>query len=172
MAAIYSIVTRNHSFVFMETPMQTSSRIAALLVALALPCGAAHAQLGNLLKQGGSGDAGNTGGGGNFGNLGNLGGALGGQGVSSSSLGNVTGVLQYCIQNNFLSGDGASSVKDSLLSKLPGGANTSDSGFQQGTSGILTAGNGSKLDLSGSGLKAEATRQVCNQILSQAKGML
>lgn len=150
--------------------MQTSSRIAALIVALALPFGAAHAQLGNLLKQGGSSSSDSSGGA--LGNLGNLGGALGGQSVSSSSLGNVTGVLQYCIQNNYLSGDGASSVKDTLLSKLPGGSNTSDSGFQQGSNGILTAGNGSKLDLSGSGLKAEATRRVCNEILSQAKGML
>jgi hypothetical protein len=153
--------------------MQTSSRIAALIVALALPFGAAHAQLGNLLKQGGSSSSDSSGGAlGNVGNLGNLGGALGGQSVSSSSLGNVTGVLQYCIQNNYLSGGGASSVKDTLLSKLPGGSNTSDSGFQQGSNGILTAGNGSKLDLSGSGLKAEATRRVCNEILSQAKGML
>jgi hypothetical protein len=138
---------------------------AALLVALALPWGLAHAQLGNLLNQGNAGSSG-------AGGLGGLAGALGGQPVTSNSLGNVTGLLQYCIQNNFLSGSGPGSVKDSLMSKLPGGANTTDSGFQQGSNGILTAGNGSTLDLSGSGLKAEATRQVCNQILTQAKGML
>lgn len=151
--------------------MQSSTRMAALLVALALPWGVAHAQLGNLLNQGSSGG---TGGGaaGGLGNLGGLGGALGGQSVTSGSTGNVAGLLQYCIQNNYLSRNSASSVKDSLMSKLPGGSNTSDSGFQQGSSGILTAGNGSKLDLGGGGLKAEATRQVCNQVLSQAKGML
>lgn len=151
--------------------MQTSSRIAVLLVALALPVSAAHAQLGNLLKQGSPDSSGGSNSG-SLGNLGNLGGALGGQSVTSNSLGNVTGLLQYCIQNNYLSANSATSVKDSLLSKLPGGASTSDSGFQQGSSGILTAGNGSKLDLSGGGLKAEATRQICNRILSQAKGML
>ncbi|PXW22818.1 DUF2501 domain-containing protein [Paraburkholderia caballeronis] len=150
--------------------MQTSApRIAALLVALALPYGVAHAQLGNLLNQGGGSS---NSGGGALGNLGSLGGALSGQSVTSNSLGNVTGVLQYCIQNNYLSGNNASSVKDSLLGKLPGGASTSDSGFTQGAGGILTAGNGSKLDLSGGGLKAEATKQVCNQILGQAKSML
>ena len=148
--------------------MQTSPRMAALLVALALPWSVAHAQLGNLLNQGGADNSS----GGATGNLGKLGGALSGQSVTSNSLGNVTGVLQYCIQNNYLSGSNASSVKDSLLSKLPGGANTTDSGFAQGSGGILTAGNGSKLDLSGGGLKAEATRQVCDHVPSEAKSML
>jgi len=149
--------------------MHASTRIAALLVALALPWGVAHAQLGNLLNKGGPN--GNAPGGG-LGNLGGLGGALGSQSVTSSSTGNVAGLLQYCIQNNYLSANSAGSVKDSLLGKLPGGSNTSDSGFQQGSSGILTTGNGSKLDLGGGGLKAEATRQVCDKILNQAKSML
>jgi hypothetical protein len=142
--------------------------MAAWLVALALPVGVAHAQLGNLLNKGGSAGAGVSSGG----NLGSLGGALGGQSVTSGSTGNMAGLLQYCIKNNYLSGSSASSVKDSLMSKLPGGSNTNDSGFQQGSGGVLTASNGSKLDLSGGGLKAQATRQVCNQVLSQAKGML
>lgn len=149
--------------------MHRSSRIAALFVALALPCGAAYAQLGNLLNQGGS--SGNSAGG-SLGNLGSLGSALGGQSVTSGSAGNVAGLLQFCIQNNYLSADSAGSVKDSLMSKLPGGANTSDSGYQQGSSGILTAGNGSQLNLSGGGLKAAATRQVCDKVLSQGKSML
>jgi len=144
------------------------SRIAALFVALALPAGAAHAQLGGLLNKGGSGSTGS----GALGGLGNLGGALSGQSVTSNSLGNVTGVLQYCIQNNYVNAGSATGVKDSLLSKLPGGASTSDSGFLQGTSGILNAGNGSQLNLSGGGLKAEATKQVCDHILNQAKSML
>lgn len=63
-------------------------------------------------------------------------------------------------------------MKDSLLSKLPGGASTTDSGYEKGTSGILTSGNGQQLDLSGSGLKQAATKQVCDKILSQAKSML
>lgn len=150
--------------------MQTSvpRLAAALAIGLVLPLSAAHAQLGNLLNQGTTGgSAGNA-----LGNLGNLGSSLSGASVTSSSVGNVTGLLQYCIKNNYLNADAAGSVKDSLLSKLPGGANTTDTGYQQGSSGILTAGNGSKLDLSGSGLKQAATRQVCDKILTQAKSML
>ncbi|TAM30855.1 MAG: DUF2501 domain-containing protein [Paraburkholderia sp.] len=144
---------------------------AALAIGLVLPLPAAHAQLGNLLNQGTTGgSAGNALG--NLGNAGNLGSALSGASVTSNSVGNVTGLLQYCIKNNYLNADAAGSVKDSLLSKLPGGANTTDTGYQQGSSGILTAGNGSKLDLSGSGLKQAATRQVCDKILAQAKSML
>jgi hypothetical protein len=142
--------------------------LATLAIALALPVGVAHAQLGNLLNQGGnSGAAGNA--------LGALGGNSGSGGLgslSSGSLGNVTGLLQYCIKNNYLSADNAGSVKDSLLSKLPGGANTTDSGYTQGSSGILTAGNGSQVNLSGGGLQEAATRQVCDKILAQGKSML
>lgn len=150
--------------------MQTSvpRAAAALAIALLVPWGAAHAQLGNLLNQGGnSGSAGNA-----LGNLGGLGSALSGPSVTSNSLGNVTGLLQFCIKNNYLNADSASGVKNSLLGKLPGGANTTDSGYTQGSNGILTAGNGSQLDLSGGGLKEAATRQVCDKVLSQAKSML
>ncbi|WP_321909830.1 MULTISPECIES: DUF2501 domain-containing protein [unclassified Paraburkholderia] len=142
--------------------------MATLTLALLAPWGGAQAQLGNLLNQGGSGGSAQ----GALGNLGGLGSSLSASSLTSSSLGNVTGVLQYCIKNNYLNADAASNVKDSLLSKLPGGANTTDSGYTQGTSGILTAGNGQKLDLTGSGLKEQATKQVCDKILSQAKSML
>jgi hypothetical protein len=150
--------------------MQTSTtRTAALLaISLLVTWGAAHAQLGNLLNQGGNGgSAGNA-----LGNIGGLGSSLSGASVTSNSVGNVTGVLSFCIKNNYLNADSASGVKNSLLSKLPGGANTTDSGYQQGSNGILTAGNGSQINLSGGGLKEAATRQVCDKILSQAKSML
>lgn len=150
--------------------MQTSvpRAAAALAIALLAPWGAAHAQLGNLLSPGSnSGPAGNA-----LGNLGGLGSSLPGQSLTSNSLGNVTGLLQFCIKNNYLNADSASGVKDSLLGKLPGGANTTDSGYTQGSNGILTAGNGSQLNLSGGGLKEAATRQVCDKVLNQAKSML
>lgn len=152
-----------------SAPRIATALMASLSIALLAPWGAAQAQLGNLLNQGGSNSGSAQGA---LGNLGGLGSSLSGSSVSSNSLGNVTGVLQYCIQNNYLNANSAGGVKDSLLSKLPGGANTTDSGYTQGTSGILTAGNGSKLDLSGGGLKEAATRQVCDKILSQAKSML
>ena len=139
--------------------VQNGFLIAALLY---LP--AAHAQLGNLLNQGGSGGA--TGG---IGSLGGLGG--GASSLTAGSTGNVAGVLQFCIKNNYLGGS-ASSVKDGLMSKLPGGSSSSDSGYTDGAKGILDSGNGKQVDLSGGGLKQEITKQVCDKILAQGKSLL
>ncbi|MCA3826528.1 MAG: DUF2501 domain-containing protein, partial [Burkholderia sp.] len=112
-----------------------------------------------------------------LGNLGGLGGALtggGGASLTPGSTGNVAGLLQFCIQNNYLggaSGGGAASVKDALMGKLGGNA-SSDSGYTSGASGILDAGNGGKLDLSGGGLKQQVTKQICDKVLTQAKSLL
>ncbi|AOJ24924.1 MULTISPECIES: DUF2501 domain-containing protein [Burkholderia] len=150
--------------------------IAGALIGLLAPFSVAHAQLGDVLKQVGGGDSGGSAGGA-LGNLGGLGGALtggGGASLTPGSTGNVAGLLQFCIQNNYLggaSGSGASSVKDALLSKLGGNA-SSDSGYTSGASGILDAGNGGKLDLSGGGLKQQVTRQICDKVLTQAKSLL
>jgi hypothetical protein len=37
---------------------------------------------------------------------------------------------------------------------------------------VLDSNNGKQLDLSGGGLKAEATKQVCDKILQQGKSLL
>lgn len=137
---------------------------AAILVAAVLPATFAHAQLGDLLKQGQSG--GSSGGG-----LADLGGALSGKSMMAGSTGNVAGVLQFCIKNNYLDGNAASSVKDRVLGKLSGKP-SSDQGYNEGEKGILSSGDGKKLDLSGGGLKAKVTRQVCDQILAQGKSLL
>nr|WP_241020983.1 DUF2501 domain-containing protein [Burkholderia sp. Ac-20344] len=65
----------------------------------------------------------------------------------------------------------ASSVKDALMGKLGGNA-SSDSSYSSGASGILDAGNGGKLDLSGGGLKQQVTKQICDKVLTQAKSLL
>ena len=146
-------------------------RIAAtgMLIAALLPVPAAQAQLGNLLNQGSGG--GSSGG---LGSLGGMGSALSGQSLTSGSTSNVAGVLDFCIKNNYLSGSGASSVKDSLMSKLPGGSSSasSDSGYTNGAKGILSSGDGKQLDLSGGGLKEQVTKQVCDKILAQGKSLL
>ncbi|MBN3726520.1 DUF2501 domain-containing protein [Burkholderia sp. Ac-20379] len=144
---------------------------AGVLIGLSLSATGAYAQLGDMLKQAGSGATQNSGG--LAGNLGNLGGALGGGNSSlmPSSLGNVAGVLQFCIQNQYLGGGSASSVKDQLMGKL-GGNPQSDSGFTSGSSGILDAGNGKTLDLSGAGVKQQLTKQVCDKVLTRAKSLL
>lgn len=138
-----------------------------ILVAALLPFSAAHAQLGNLLKQGES-----SGGSSALDKLGGMGSALSGSAMTSGSLGNVAGLLQFCIKNNYLSGDSAAAVQNALMGKLPGGASTSDNGYTSGASGLLSGSNGGQMDLSGGGLKEQITKKVCDQVLAQGKSML
>jgi hypothetical protein len=145
------------------------TQVLGMAIALLLPFSAAHAQLGNLLKQGGGDGSSSSGG---LGNLGGMSSALSGQSLTSGSTGNVAGVLQFCIKNNYLSDSSASSVKDSLTSKLTGGSPSSDSGYADGAKGILKSSSGQQMDLSGGGLKQEVTKQVCDKILAQGKSML
>jgi hypothetical protein len=126
----------------------------------------AHAQLGGILNQ-----SGNSGAAGAVGSLGGLGSGLSLQSLTSNSTGNVAGVIEFCIKNNYLGG-GASSVKDGLMSKLPGGASSSDSGYTDGSKGILTSGGGQQVDLSGGGLSQPITKQICDKILAQGKSLL
>jgi hypothetical protein len=101
-----------------------------------------------------------------------VGGSSGTSSLTSGSVGNAAGVLQYCLKNNYLSGDGASSLKDQLMSKIPGGKPASDEGFVNGSQGILTSSDGKKVDLTGGGLKAELTKRACDFVLNQAKSMI
>jgi hypothetical protein len=134
-----------------------------LLIAALWPWSGAHAQLDNLLKKGTGNEA--------MGAAVNAAGALGGQSVTAGSTGNLAGVLQYCLKNRFLGGSEASSVSDKLMGKLGGSsAAASDKGYQNGAKGILTSTDGKQLDVSGAA-KAELAKQVCNQVLAQAKSL-
>ncbi|QEZ44782.1 DUF2501 domain-containing protein [Cupriavidus oxalaticus] len=141
----------------------------AVPASLLVLSGIANAQLGDMLKSSplGGGSTGSTQG---------AAGALSGLGLSPSSLtsgtaGNAAGVIEFCMKNNYLNADAATSaVKDKLLGSVSGG--TQDSGYTDGSRGILSTSGGNKLDLSGSSLKAEVTRQVCDKILAQGKSML
>jgi hypothetical protein len=137
---------------------------AVILIASLLPLAAAHAQLGDLVKQGESGGLS-----GGLGELGGLGGALSGQSLTSGSASNVAGLLEFCIKNNYLGGKNAASVKDSLMSKVSGGSSSSDSGYRSGAKGILSDSNGSQFDLNG--MKKQVTKQVCDKVLAQGKSM-
>lgn len=130
-------------------------RNTALLLAALLPAAAAYAQLGGVLGQAGKEV-----------------GRMTGQGMTSSSLGNVTGLLQYCVTNNYVGGEGINTVQDKLTSKLPGGSSSQDPGYNDGLKGVLHASNGNKVDLGGGGMQDQIKRQVCDTVLAQAKTML
>ena len=127
---------------------------AAALILAAVPVSLARAQLLDQLKSVG----------------GELPGGGGIPSVTRASPGNLAGVLQYCVQNNYLGGEAASSVKDSLLRRVTGGG--SNSSFQAGSGGLLETGNGQNFGLGGGGLKQEIVQQVCNQVLAHAKSLL
>jgi hypothetical protein len=132
-----------------------SRRKAAALLAVLLPAAAAQAQLEGLLGKGGKGMAG-----------------MAGQSMSSSSLGNVTGLLQYCVTNNYVGGEDVNSVQDKLTSKLPGGSKSQDPGYNDGLKGVLHGSNGNNVNLAEGGVQDDIKRKVCDTVLAQAKTML
>lgn len=110
--------------------------------------------------------------------LGNLGGKLGGVlpgGGQSGSTGNVAGILQYCVKNNYLGGDsGASGVASKLLGKTDGGESNSD--YSSGADGILKGKDGSTTNLSSIGggnsdMKSKLTTKACGVVLKQGKSL-
>lgn len=114
--------------------------------------------------------------------LGSLGGKLGGMvpgsgsSMSSGSMGNVAGVLQYCVKNNYLGGDsGASGVASKLLGKTQGGSSNSD--YLSGASGMIKGSNGQSTNLASVGggnsdLKSKITTKACGVVLNQGKSFL
>jgi hypothetical protein len=91
--------------------------------------------------------------------------------MSSGSIGNAAGVLEFCVKNNYIGGD-ASAIKDQLMSKIPGGKPASDTGYTSGVKGLLTGSDGKTMDLSGGGLKQEITKKACDLVLKQGKSMI
>jgi len=107
--------------------------------------------------------------------------------LTSGSMGNAAGILQYCVTNNYLGGNsGASGVKDQLLGKLGGtssstAAPTQDPGYLDGAKGLLKSKDGKTLDLGGASgsdsspmgdMKAKMTKKACDVVLKQGKSML
>ncbi|MGH8121749.1 MAG: DUF2501 domain-containing protein [Rudaea sp.] len=112
------------------------------------------------------------------GGLGDLagGGSMGS--LASGSAGNAAGVIEFCVKNNYLGGDAASSMKDKLLGKA--GAGKDDPGYADGAKGILTSKDGKSTDLNSlgggmgsmGGMKAKATKKACGAVLDHAKSLL
>lgn len=105
---------------------------------------------------------------------GNALGGLGGVGlpsVTQAGPANTAGVLQYCIQNNYLSGGMAGPAKNALLGKVAGSGQTS-SGFEAGSRGLLQTGNSQTFSLGGDGIKSQVTHKICDMVLQHAKSLL
>lgn len=108
-----------------------------------------------------------------LGGAGALGSALGLPNIGGNTASNAAGVLQYCIQNNYLGASGAASVKDKLLSKLDldgTQAQQQDTGYQQGLSGLLSGSDGSSFDLAT--VKGNLKEKACDYVLENASSLL
>lgn len=106
--------------------------------------------------------------------LGKLGGMLpgGGSSMTSGSMGNVAGLLEYCVKNNYLGGSsGASGIQNQLMGKLGGGSGSSSNSGGSSTSDMLGSLTGKK---SSSDSSASAAGGASNDpgYLSGAKGVL
>ncbi|WP_198651417.1 DUF2501 domain-containing protein [Dyella sp. C11] len=109
--------------------------------------------------------------------LGKLGGMIpGGGSMTSGSMGNVAGLLEYCVKNNYLGGDsGASGIQNQLMGKLGGGSNSSSNSGGSSTSDMLGQLTGSKhksSDSSSAGTASSGSAANDPGYLSGAKGIL
>lgn len=119
-------------------------------------CGAASAQdLGALKGMAGGGDM---------------------SSMASGSAGNAAGIIEFCMKNNYLSGDAASSMKDKLMGKMGGGTDESaqdKSDYTSGAAGMLKTGDGKSVDLAQmGGLKKSVTKKACSSVLEHSKSLL
>jgi len=125
---------------------------ACMAIALSLACSAGSAQ-----------------------DLGKLGGMIpgGGSSMTSGSMGNVAGLLEYCVKNNYLGGNsGASGIQSQLMGKLGGGSNSSSNSAGSSTSDMLGQLTGSKKKSSDSSASASGGATNDPGYLSGAKGIL
>jgi hypothetical protein len=94
--------------------------------------------------------------------------------LASGSAGNAAGVLQYCIGNNYLSGEVASTAKDKLLGKIGGEDKaTGDPGYAAGVEGNLIGKDGKSVSLANlGGAEGRLSQQACQAVLDHASSLL
>ncbi len=98
----------------------------------------------------------------------------GNQSLSSSTMTNATGVLQYCMKNNLVDNN-VSSVKDQLMGKLgleDSAKQQETTDYKQGLMGLLNTGNNQQVNLNSLGDTAMGKKvktKACDLVLKQGK---
>lgn len=96
--------------------------------------------------------------------------------VTSGSMSNATGVLEYCIRNKVV--NNVNGLTDTLQSKLGLNSSTKQSketGYMEGIAGLLNTGSNQKLDLNALGetpLGKQLKTKACNVVLDQGKSYI
>ena len=108
--------------------------------------------------------------------LGDLKSLAGGADVSSlasGSAGNAAGIVEYCLKNNYLGGDAASSIKDKLMGKVTDGSDNDKADYADGVKGLVKTGDGKSVDIGKFGeMKKSLTKKACASVLDHAKSLL
>jgi hypothetical protein len=97
--------------------------------------------------------------------------------VSSSTMTNAAGVMEYCVKHNVVENN-ANSIKDQVLSKLGLQDSTTQAqqtDYQQGLMGLLNTGNGQQLNLkslSNTPLGEKLKTKACDVVLKQGKNFI
>ena len=102
----------------------------------------------------------------------------GSQSLSSSTMNNAAGIMQYCAKQKLASVTDVNNVKDQVLDKH--GLNTQaeqkkDTGYMDGIEGLLNAKDGQKLDLDSLGnseLGKKVKTKACDLVLKQGVNFL
>ncbi|CNC47787.1 DUF2501 domain-containing protein [Yersinia similis] len=97
--------------------------------------------------------------------------------LSAGTMNNATGILQYCVQNNVLSSDGTTAIKDQLMSKLgiSGTETAKSTDYEEGLGGLLKTSEGKSVNLNdlGTGQITEKIKtKACDLVLKQGKSFL
>lgn len=99
--------------------------------------------------------------------------SLGLPSLSGDMMGNVAGVLQYCVEQKYLSAANVDNVKDQLMDKVGLGQKPEpkqEQGYQQGLTGILSGGDGNSFDLNK--IKGDIKSKACDYVLENAPSLL
>ncbi len=97
--------------------------------------------------------------------------------VSSNSMTNAAGIMEYCVKHNVVDNNVAS-IKDQVLSKLGlqnSTAQAQQPDYQQGLMGLLNTGNGQQLNLkslSNTPLGEKVKTKACDVVLKQGKNFI
>ena len=102
----------------------------------------------------------------------------GSQSLSSSTMNNAAGIMQYCAKEKLASVTNVDNVKNQVLDKL--GLSTpaeqkKDTGYMDGIEGLLNAKDGQKLDLDSLGnteLGKKVKTKACDLVLKQGFNFL
>ncbi|WP_392432413.1 DUF2501 domain-containing protein [Yersinia sp. HM-2024] len=97
--------------------------------------------------------------------------------LSASTMTNAAGILQYCVQNNVLSANGTTAIKDQLMSKLgiTSTENAKSQDYQEGLGGLLKTGEGKSLNLNNLGseqITEKIKTKACDLVLKQGQSFL